>query len=271
MNTIVRLDRLSALLHALAPEVTVMGTDLQPAADLEACLGVHLVGDADAALTSQRQHSPMLVPDHVVIADVRHRPSVLPVVSLRVHLEGPAAELLMREFAQPLILPLAGADSALTHAVALLCSELSAPRCGQPALLSSAGDILFIGLLRHLVANPHADSGLIASLANPRIAAVLVGIHECPQAHWDLAAMATLAGMSRTAFATRFKETMRTSPGKYLAQIRLHIAQRAVDRGKGLKGAARDSGYRDLSALSRALSRARTGAPQTQKTNLAKP
>jgi AraC-like DNA-binding protein len=45
--------------------------------------------------------------------------------------------------------------------------------------------------------------------------------------------MATLAGMSRTAFATRFKETMRTSPGKYLAQIRLHIAQRAVDRAAG--------------------------------------
>lgn len=265
MSSFARLDRLSALLHALAPRVSVMGADLQPATDLERCLCIHLVSQMDAALATQGQHPPMIVPDHVVIAGVRDRPCVLPVVVLQVQLEGPAAELLMREFAQPLILPLAGADTALTHAVALLCSELSAPRCGQPALLSSAGDILFIGLLRHLVAHPHGDSGLIASLANPRIAAVLVGIHECPQAHWDLAAMATLAGMSRTAFATRFKETMRTSPGKYLAQTRLHIAQCAVDRGKGLKGAARESGYRDVSALSRALSRARTAAPPLQR------
>jgi transcriptional regulator GlxA family with amidase domain len=98
---------------------------------------------------------------------------------------------------------------------------------------------------------------LFASLADSRIAATLVAMHERPQDSWNLEVLAALAGMSRTAFATRFKETMSISPGKYLANLRLQVAQAAVDSGKGLKGAARESGYRDVSALSRALGRAR--------------
>jgi len=45
------------------------------------------------------------------------------------------------------------------------------------------------------------------------------------------------------------------TPGKYLAAIRLAIARRAVQAGKGLKSAARDAGYANTSALSRALAR----------------
>jgi len=50
---------------------------------------------------------------------------------------------------------------------------------------------------------------------------------------------------------------MRRPPGKYLSAIRLAIAQRAVDQGRGLKEAARMAGYQNSSALSRALSKAR--------------
>jgi len=42
-----------------------------------------------------------------------------------------------------------------------------------------------------------------------------------------------------------------------LSAIRLALAQRAVDLGKGLKEAARIAGYENSSALSRALSKAR--------------
>ena len=118
--------------------------------------------------------------------------------------------------------------------------------------------MLFIGLLRHLVAHPQASSGLFAGLGDPRIAATLVAMHEQPQTAWSLELLAERACMSRTAFATRFKDALGTPPGKYLAQLRLRIAQRAVQSGKGLKGAARDSGYKDASALSRALGRARS-------------
>ena len=82
-------------------------------------------------------------------------------------------------------------------------------------------------------------------------------MHQRPAFAWGLELLAQEAGMSRTAFATKFRETMQRPPGKYLAAIRLALAQRAVDLGKGLKEAARIAGYENSSALSRALTKAR--------------
>ena len=77
--------------------------------------------------------------------------------------------------------------------------------------------------------------------------------HEHPLL--TLESLAHEAGMSRTAFANRFRAVMQRTPGKYLASVRLAMAQRAVEQGKGLKQAARAAGYASTSALSRALSR----------------
>ena len=120
-----------------------------------------------------------------------------------------------------------------------------------------AGDILFIGLLRHLIAHPgNLGHGLLSGLADPRIARALIAIHTYPQNRWTLESLAEEAGMSRTAFANIFRDVMSETPGRYLSAFRLAIAQRAVHLGKGLKAAARDAGYTNPSALSRALSRA---------------
>lgn len=178
-------------------------------------------------------------------------------VSVRAYLEGPVAPLLMAEFVQPRVVPLAEEESLLQHVLALLRSEMSEPRCGQPALLNRAGEIIFIGLLRHLIAHPAGHGGLLNGLADSRIATALVAIHDAPQNDWTLESLAQHAGMSRTAFAVRFRDTMNTPPGKYLNTLRLHIARRAVQSGRGLKAAASASGYGNVSALSRALSKAR--------------
>jgi len=110
--------------------------------------------------------------------------------------------------------------------------------------------------LSALAAHPSdQESGLFNGLADPRIAKALVAMHQRPAFGWDLELLAKEAGMSRTAFATKFHQTMRRPPGKYLAAIRLALAQRAVDLGKGLKEAAKVSGYGNSSALSRALAK----------------
>jgi len=109
-----------------------------------------------------------------------------------------------------------------------------------------------------LVAHPVVNGGgLFNGLADPRIARALVAMHQRPAFPWRLELLAQEAGMSRTALATKFHETMRRPPGRYLAAIRLAMAQRAVDLGKGLKEAAKVAGYENSSALSRALAKAR--------------
>ena len=265
-----KLDRLSALLEGLAPEVT-LGLSAQgrlqsaPQPDHDTALQLFFLTCGSAELVvdgaMQRIASPALVAVHASQPFVLHKftasdPNRL--ISAHVRLTGPVATLFLEEFAQPRTVALTDDEPALRLAVAMIESELNAPRCGQPALLNRAGDILFIGLLRHLVAHPVAQgAGLFNGLADPRIAKALVAMHQRPAFAWDLALLAQEAGMSRTAFATKFHDTMRRPPGKYLAAIRLALAQRAVDLGKGLKEAARVAGYDSSSALSRALAKSR--------------
>lgn len=265
-----KLDRLSALLEGLAPVVTmrlVSQDRLEGAPHPEVDSALQLLfltcGSAELQVgnVSQRLESPVLLAVracqpfvlHQFSTDDPHR-----LIAAHVQLTGPVATLFLEEFDQPRTVSLSHEEPALRLAVAMIESELNAPRCGQPALLNRAGDILFIGLLRYLVAHPVAKEGsLFNGLADPRIAKALVAMHQRPAFGWDLELLAHEAGMSRTAFATKFHTTMRRPPGKYLSAIRLAVAQRAVDLGKGLKEAARVAGYQNSSALSRALAKAR--------------
>lgn len=268
MTTSSRLDRLSALLEGLAPRVEVTRPPVDvPSLQIDASSGsflrLHLLAHGQMTLHLPvtggiTLHAPAIV---VCRHDVGHRleahveGAFQHLMCAVAFLDGPVAALLLNEFAKPQVVSLDGTESSLRHVINLISEELQAPRCGQPALLDRAGDILFIGLLRHLIEHPKTSGGLLRGLADPRIAHALVAIHERPQVGWTLESLAQEAGMSRTAFATTFREVMLQTPGKYLSWIRLSIAQRAVQSGKGLKVAARDAGYTNSSALSRALSR----------------
>ena len=272
----VKLDRLSALLEGLAPVVTLdVSTEgpQQGVRHAESGSGLRLYfltcgsAEIEVAGVSQRIEAPALLAVHgsqmlaqvQFVASDRNR-----LIAAHVELTGPVATLFLEEFSQPRVLSLMEEEPTLTMAVAMIEAELNSPRCGHPALLNRAGDILFIGLLRFLVAQPVTDrGGLFNGLADPRIAKALVAIHQRPAHNWNLALLAKEAGMSRTAFATKFHETMRRPPGKYLSAVRLALAQRTVDLGQGLKEAARVAGYESSAALSRALAKVRSQSVPT--------
>lgn len=263
-----RLDRLSALLAGLAPRVEVTtpaprSTDMRFDSSTEPFLHLHLLAKGRMRLRMGRANGvPFEAPSIVVCrSDTAHvleamsKDALGHLICARAFLDGPVAALLLNEFSKPQVVSLDGAESSLRHVINLIADELPAPRCGQHALLDRAGDILFIGLLRHLIAHPTSTCGLLSGLSDPRIARALVAMHAAPHRVWTLERLAEEAGMSRTSFANTFRDVMRQPPGKYLATIRLSIAHRAVHSGKGLKAAAKESGYASPSALSRALSR----------------
>lgn len=272
INPRARLDRLSALLDGLIPRIEVYRpmhgiSSLSVAAEASSFLYLYLLAEGEMQLGLQKAGNQALRAPCIVVcrSDTAHvliassPPAFQQVMCARAFLDGPVAALLLNEFATPQVVLLDGAEPSLHHVIGLITSELEAPRCGQQALLDRAGDILFIGLLRHMIAHPeNIGHGLLSGLADPRIARALVAIHGHPQGRWTLESLAEEAGMSRTAFANMFREVMRETPGRYLSAIRLAIAQRAVHLGKGLKAAAQDAGYTNPSALSRALSRAST-------------
>lgn len=269
-----RLDRLSALLEGLAPRVEVIqfATDLSEitvAASAEQSLHVYVLTHGQMHLHIASHESAMVTAPAIVVCHANTAHALKPVsqeglqnlMCLKAFMAGPIASLLLREFVEAHVVPLEQTDPSLRHVIGLISAELLQPRCGQSTLLDRAGDILFIGLLRHLIAHPKNSQGLFSGLADPRIALSLVAIHTKPQDNWTLARLAEEAGMSRTSFAVTFRDVMNQPPGKYLSNIRMSLARRAVQSGKGLKQAARYAGYASTSALSRALSKAEKRNP----------
>lgn len=262
------LDRLSALVDGLAPQVRLQLLAGEAAhqdgidRDRSPRLYLYLLTAGRAQLRAEDGALQVLHAPCITVCQAGAAHEWLPdpdspqrAIAASVTLTGPMATLFHGGLDESLVVSLAEADPALRHVIELIEGELRTPRCGQPALLDSAGTILFIGALRHLISHPRGSGGLLDGLGNPHIARVLVAMHERPQVPWTLESLAAEAGMSRTAFANAFRDVMGQTPGRYLTAIRLAIARRAVDQGQGLKTAALQSGYRNASALSRALSR----------------
>jgi AraC-like DNA-binding protein len=123
-------------------------------------------------------------------------------------------------------------------------------RCGQRLLADRLFEVVVLQLLRWLLDHPQETGvrpGLITGLSDPRLARVLVALHEAPGEAWTLARMAACAGMSRTAFVNAFREIVGQTPADYR-------------EGRPLKMLAEELGYANPSALSRAFT-ARTGMP----------
>lgn len=170
--------------------------------------------------------------------------------------DGGAAHPLARALPPLIVLPLARVDG-LQHTLALLFAETEQLRCGQQLLADRLFEVLLLQLLRWLIDHPEEaelDGGLLAGLADARLARTLVALHERPGEAWSLQAMAAQAGMSRSAFAVAFRQTVGQTPADYLAGWRVAIAQSELAAGRPLKIIAAELGYANPSALSRLFS-----------------
>lgn len=169
--------------------------------------------------------------------------------------DGGAFNPLVRALPPLIALPLSKVDG-LEPALALLFSETDRVRCGQRLLADRLFEVVLIQLLRWLLDHPMdagVQPGLITGLSEPRLARALVAMHESPGAAWSLDQMAQCAGMSRTAFATSFKQIVGQTPADYLVDWRITLAQAGLRNGRPIKLLADELGYANPSALSRAF------------------
>lgn len=158
-----------------------------------------------------------------------------------------------------------GAEPVLS----LLFEEAFEQRCGRVALVERLLEVVMIQVLRQLMESGEVNGGLLTGLAHPRLRNALVAMHETPAKEWTLEELAGVAGMSRSVFATTFRETVGVTPGQYLQGWRVRLTQKALRRGRPLKMIATEVGYGSEAALSRAF-RAQTGlSPRGWKKQLA--
>ena len=115
-------------------------------------------------------------------------------------------------------------------------------------------EVLFVEALRST--GSQGSSGILRSRDDAHLAAALRHIHERPTAPWTLAALAKAAGMSRSAFADRFRYGVGLTPMGDLLQWRMTLAKDLLRLGAGsLAEIAQRTGYGSARAFSVAFTR----------------
>ena len=99
-------------------------------------------------------------------------------------------------------------------------------------------------------------------LAHPKLARALTAVHEEPSEDWTLESMANVAGMSRSAFASEFKTQVGVTPGDYLLQWRLSVAQSRLKAGASVKSVSEELGYASAASFSRAFAHSNGSSPR---------
>ncbi|MEM7215639.1 MAG: AraC family transcriptional regulator [Pseudomonadota bacterium] len=138
----------------------------------------------------------------------------------------------------------------------LILSEIKPKRCGGQFALDKLCEFLMVNLLRNLIENRTAESGVLAGLAHPNLSGAIVAIHDWPGKNWRLDDFVDLSGMSRSQFMNEFQGIVGKSPMAYLKQWRMTLARNALLNGERVKETARKFGYGSGDAFTRAFTQA---------------
>jgi AraC-like DNA-binding protein len=149
-----------------------------------------------------------------------------------------------------LLVPLADM-SGVAPVLTLLFDEAFAARSGRAAAVDRLVELFAILLLRHTVEAKLVNAGVLAGLADERVAKALAAMHSKPEHDWTLETLADTATMSRARFAVRFRETVGLTPMDYLTDWRISVAQTLLKRGKHSKMVAHMVGYSNDAAFAR--------------------
>ncbi|SMQ30290.1 AraC family transcriptional regulator [Pseudomonas siliginis] len=143
----------------------------------------------------------------------------------------------------------------LSSTLEWLFDEAFDGNCGREAVMDRLFELLVILLLRHILSSGDQPPGMMAGLADARLARPLNLMHSEPAIAWSLAELSAAANMSRASFADHFKRIVGQSPFDYLVSWRVSLAQKLLREGKPIAVIAEKVGYESPSALARAFRR----------------
>lgn len=147
---------------------------------------------------------------------------------------------------------------ALHNTLQLLAAEMAEPAPGAEIVAQRLAEVLFIQILRtHIASGAESHKqGWLRAIFDPQIGTGLRAIHENVSKSWTVESLAVAAGMSRSAFALRFKELLGQTPLDYVTEWRMQKAIQLLQKGdKKLLDIAQSVGYETNAAFSKAFKR----------------
>jgi AraC-like DNA-binding protein len=161
---------------------------------------------------------------------------------------------------------------ALRTTVNMLASEMAEPMPGSDLVVNRLADVLFMQCLRAFIASRSeaCSNGLLRAIFDAQIGVALKSMHEKVDAPWTVEMLAAASGMSRSAFAVRFKDLVGETPLEYLTDWRMQKATQLLQTGdKKLFEVAKSVGYDSDAAFSKAFKRVIGVAPREYRRNAA--
>jgi AraC-like DNA-binding protein len=146
---------------------------------------------------------------------------------------------------------------ALHNTLQALASEMAEQAPGSGVVATRLAEVLFIQILRaHIASEQERNKGWLRGVFDPQLGTALSAIHERVDKPWTVESLAETAGMSRSAFAARFKELLGQTPLEYVTGWRMQKAIQLLEqRDKKLVDVARSVGYESDAAFSKAFKR----------------
>ncbi|WP_170323615.1 AraC family transcriptional regulator [Cryptosporangium phraense] len=176
------------------------------------------------------------------------------VIGGHIDLDRSGDELLLAVL--PRLTVLSEADGILRLLEQLL-DERAATRPGANFAADQYAQLLLVQVLRAVLERGTASRpGWLTVLADPDLRPALSLMHTDPGRAWGLDELARASAMSRSRFATRFREVSGQPPVAYLTRWRIRLAERALrETDTTVAALAAELGYASESSFSHAFAR----------------
>jgi AraC-like DNA-binding protein len=171
----------------------------------------------------------------------------------------------LREALPPVIQIKAGSPQAdaLRDTLRLLSHEIGSGALGETVIIDRLADMLLVQAIRaHVAAMGLQNGSWLAGVADPKIGRALRAFHANVARDWTVASLAQEAGMSRSAFAERFRQRVGFPPLDYLTRWRMARVRRAlIDTDQAFAMIAERNGYQSRTSCSQSFKRVYGYAP----------
>jgi AraC-like DNA-binding protein len=138
----------------------------------------------------------------------------------------------------------------------LINYETDSGKAGSEVVITKLAEVLFIHILRTYMLQKNKTNDFFAALKDKQINNALDLIHGEPKNNWKLFDIAKQVGMSRSAFAQRFKNIVGLTPMQYITKWRMIKAKELLTyRQLSIIEIAEQVGYLSEAAFIRAFKR----------------
>ena len=141
--------------------------------------------------------------------------------------------------------------------------ELLQQRAGSALISQQLAYMMLVQALRLHLENSTVNAGWISALRDRQLSLAVSAMHRDPSRRWTLQSLAEASGMSRTAFAMKFKFVVGSSAMEYLTRWRMLLAaERLKQLMQPVSEIGYALGYESESAFTKAFRRVMNTSPR---------